>query len=209
MKERSSFFVPSSKKLNLQHFFKAAAKGDTALLRKYAKSHSVNEKDTLGRTALHVAALHSQERSIRSLLALGVDPQASDSQNWTALHAACSVGNTEIVDILLDTFEERHCLGKHFHHSKTQSVKVNISNHHSTSTANRINQKDLVECTPLHLACISGNCSVVRALVRKGAQISAKDITGRTPLEICKEKKNEELVDTLKQTTEGVNQTQS
>jgi len=178
MKDSRSFFVPSSKKLTPAKFFKAAAKGDTTLLRKYAKSHSVNEKDSLGRTALHMAAINSQERSFRTLLALGVDPQASDSQNWTALHAACSVGNTEIVDLLLDTFEERHCL------------------------ANRINQRDLVECTPLHLACISGNCSVVRSLVRKGAQISAKDATGRTPLLICIEKKNEELIDTIKQTTE-------
>ena len=66
-----------------------------------------------------------------------------------------------------------------------------------------VNQIDIISHTPLHLACISGNYRLVRSLVRAGADIHAKDGNGRTPLDICNEKKNEELIYTLKQTQAG------
>ena len=67
-----------------------------------------------------------------------------------------------------------------------------------------VNQKDVISHTPLHLACISGNCRLVRSLVRAGADIHIKDGNERTPLDICTEKKNDELIYTLKQTHCGL-----
>ena len=54
-----------------------------------------------------------------------------------------------------------------------------------------------MKCTPLHLACMSGNSSLIRTLVQHGADTTLKDANGWTPMKICEMKKNQDLVDTL------------
>ena len=41
--------------------------------------------------------------------------------------------------------------------------------------------------TPLHIACLRGNLSVIQGLVQHGTDINAKDIDGNTPCHFCSE----------------------
>lgn len=41
--------------------------------------------------------------------------------------------------------------------------------------------------TPLHVACIRGNFSVIKALLHKGADVDAQDSDGNTPCHFCSE----------------------
>ena len=65
---------------------------------------------------------------------------------------------------------------------------------------------DIQDCyglTALHLACMTGNLDVVRALVKEGAKMELKDDAGQTPLQVAKLNKNaiiETFVEPLKQT---------
>lgn len=88
--------------------FKAASKGDLSSVKKLLKQgYPASCIDSLGRTPLHFSILNSQERCVRYLLTQGADPQAKDQKHWTPLHAACSIGNFEISEILLEVYEQR------------------------------------------------------------------------------------------------------
>lgn len=97
----------------VKKYMKTVAKGDLTTIRKYVngkKDISVATVDKLGRNAIHIAALHSQEKTVRLLLELGVDPVHCDGQRWTPLHTACSVGHCDIAELLLSVYESRHIL---------------------------------------------------------------------------------------------------
>ncbi|CBH09940.1 6-phosphofructo-2-kinase/fructose-2,6-biphospha tase,putative [Trypanosoma brucei gambiense DAL972] len=53
-----------------------------------------------------------------------------------------------------------------------------------------VNQRDYNGCTPLHVAALGGNESVVRVLISFGADITAIDNTGRTPLDWAAENRH-------------------
>ena len=92
-------------------FRKAVIKGDVPLMRRILrKGGLLTYTDKLGRNWLHIAALHSQEKSFAFLLESGMDPALSDQQNWTPLHAACSVGHCDIADLLIDAYQRRRIL---------------------------------------------------------------------------------------------------
>jgi ankyrin repeat protein len=51
-----------------------------------------------------------------------------------------------------------------------------------------VNLKDINGQTPLHLACLAGDCKIVKLLVSKGADSGIKDSTGKSPLDLCSTK---------------------
>ena len=63
-----------------------------------------NVRDEDGRTLLMHAALDTEHNLnlIRLLIDLGIDVNAPDNQNWTALHFACQDQKTDIINVLLE-----------------------------------------------------------------------------------------------------------
>jgi ankyrin repeat protein len=55
--------------------------------------------------------------------------------------------------------------------------------------------------TPLHVACESNNLSIAKFLVRKGADVLAKDTDGKIPLQLAKDRGNKQLIPFLKTAT--------
>jgi len=49
-----------------------------------------------------------------------------------------------------------------------------------------VNQADQVDLTPLHFAVLGGSAACVAALVRCGASEAARDLQGKTPLELAR-----------------------
>ena len=94
-----------------ERFRKSLTKGDTRSMRKsLRKGGLLTYTDKLGRNWLHLAATHSQYQSFRFLLEYRMDPCTQHQQKWTPLHAACSVGDSEIVELLIDAYRKRKLL---------------------------------------------------------------------------------------------------
>lgn len=61
-----------------------------------------------------------------------------------------------------------------------------------------VNAVDIEGQTPLHLACVSGNCRIVRHLLLKGARSDISDQRGRIPMDLAEENHFGEIITLLK-----------
>ncbi|KAL4897792.1 ankyrin repeat-containing domain protein [Aspergillus ambiguus] len=84
-------------------FLHAAITGDLAVIEtEYLNDRSVlTAKDTTGRTALHLAALHRHTKVLELLLSYGLDSSITDNRGQTALHIAAQLSSSESVEALL------------------------------------------------------------------------------------------------------------
>lgn len=68
---------------------------------------TINEQDTNGRTALHVAVQAGDEEIVETLMKLGADPKVVDNQGLDALYCAVKMGHEGIVEMILDAIARR------------------------------------------------------------------------------------------------------
>ncbi|XP_019617594.1 PREDICTED: uncharacterized protein LOC109464924 [Branchiostoma belcheri] len=120
---------------------------------------------------LRKAAGRGEEDRVKQLLAEGVNVNAADNSEWTALHSASRYGHTGTVQALLTagaTVDARnywggtalHCASEHGHTGTVQALL--------TAGATIDARSDLNE-TPLHAAARRGHPECVRVLLRAGA----------------------------------------
>jgi ankyrin repeat protein len=121
----------------------------------------------LGLTPLHVAAWSGQAGVARVLLARGLAVDAVDQRGATALHVAAANGQAEVAAVLLEA---------------------------KASPRARVKDSGV---TPLHYAAFGGHAAVVKVLLAHKANPRAKDEEGRTPLNLARQKKQEEVVKLL------------
>jgi hypothetical protein len=126
-----------------------------------------------GHTPLHLAAMYGHESCLHTLLNAKADPTIANFAKKTALHYACSFGYVTCVDAILN-----HTMGR---------WKLSSSSVESPSNKTLlINMQDNFGHTSLHLACIDGNCAVVRLLLQAHASVSLVDDENRTALGIAR-----------------------
>ncbi|KAJ3179825.1 hypothetical protein HDU87_002393 [Geranomyces variabilis] len=137
-----------------QSIQEAAFKGDHNLVASLttANPDAVRAKDEDGRTALHWAASGKHLEITRGLLAAGGDATTADDGGMTPLHIAASTGSHEIVLLLLEAAPA-------VIDNKTESGQ-----------------------TALHYAASKNHAEVVDALLNAGADPSARDRYGQTPM---------------------------
>ena len=90
--------------------------------------------------------------TVKLLIQRGANPTLVSSNGSTALHFAARRGNDKIAECLV-------------HHAKVD-----------------VNGQDLSHMTALHLACVSGNVTISKMLMDRGADIRAKSTELMTPL---------------------------
>ena len=126
----------------------------------HTPNDKVNMKDHSGQTPLHTAAETGNADMIRKILANGGDVKIVDLHMQTALHIAASKAKHEVCRLLLDV---------------TQGSCIDSENDERQ--------------TPLHLAALGCEIEpdghqVVSLLIQAGANVSARDSHGRTPLHL-------------------------
>ena len=108
---------------------------------------------------LHDAARYGDTEAVEDFIAVGKDVDARDSSQRTPLHYAIAFGKG-------DAGEE---------------IFAMLMDANSDLTA--VDEK---KNTPLHYACGYGKIFAVKALLEKGCDVSAKNGTGKTPLDLVK-----------------------
>ena len=125
-----------------------------------------------GRSLLHLAAEAGSLATIKLLIELGADPNASSAGHHTPLY---SVANSQ-----------RHPDG-------AEIVRV------LTAAGARVDAADgVMHCTPLHMAARRGNLEVARALLEAGANPEARDTRGDTPLQRAMKMRHPEVAGLLR-----------
>ena len=125
-------------------------------------------------TLLYLAVARNHEALTRLLLDRGADCNASTDTGYTALHFAARLGHPAIIELLL---------------AKGADLEARTREHQET---------------PLHLAVSSKGLmtlryqeKVVRLLVQNGADTSAKDRYGRTPLSFARTRQDSSVSEIL------------
>jgi serine/threonine protein kinase len=160
----------------------------------------VNAKDSLGRTALHVAVSRRHSEVAELLLTEGADANVKDVEHgWAPLHAAAYNGDSKTAESLIangaDLSVKDAKMGR-------TPLHVAAANGDSKMTelliANgaRLNAKDDSDgATPLHEAAVWGHKEVVELLLARGAAVNARTDSGWTPVHLAWRYK--EVVDLL------------
>lgn len=124
--------------------------------------------------ALFVAATRGDSNLAKRLIEKGANPNEKTFFGHYALHEAVSAGHEEIVALLLAAGAEAN-------------VRISPG---GPDTPN--------QWTPLHFAAYGGYAKIAEELIAKGADVSARDLWGMTPLHYAEAQKHDELVIILK-----------
>ena len=120
------------------------------------KGQSLQMRDPMGRTALHLAAQYNQDpKVIKLLIQAGANLNARNASGGTPLHDAAMRNSNPLV---LETL-----------------IKAGAD----------INAKNKNDWSPLHSTKFNKNDDVVRLLIESGAQVNAVDDMNRTPLHLA------------------------
>ena len=188
-----------------------------------------NAKDEEGRTPLMSAAVFSSDDDVmNNLLENGADVDAQDNEGWTALHYASQRGKFKIVKFLVKQGANPNATDKHgvtplmLAYTTTEVTKFLLdhgANVNATDKGDRtalmsaytaeatnflldhgadIEAKDHRDWTPLMYAVFSP-VEVVKALIKKGANIHAKNDQGKTALQIALDHNRHEIVNVLEE----------
>jgi ankyrin repeat protein len=163
-------------------------------------SSFVNSPDTLGRSALHWAAIRGNSSAIEVLLAHGASPNYRDKEQMSPLHEiyqAPQSSQAGCTRLLIDSGADVNAK------DSWGRTALRISVAFATSSLDFIEMlikegaavdvRDIYGQTAL-LKSIRGNPQITQLLLKNGANINAKDIYGNTPLsEAISRNKNKSL----------------
>ncbi|KAL6064588.1 Serine/threonine-protein phosphatase 6 regulatory ankyrin repeat subunit C [Balamuthia mandrillaris] len=122
------------------------------------RGHGVDVRDGMGRTPLHWAAYHGQEKCLRLLLEedkSGAELTAKDLKGRTALHLACFGGHTHCVEQLLAYAKKEHAS------SPIASPTFDLT----PTTVDLWKRRDLEGRLPIHMAAAGGHSDIIDILI--------------------------------------------
>lgn len=118
-----------------------------------------NGRDMGGDTHFGIAVRDRKADLVAKMLACGADVNLKSKEGWAPLHTAAYYGPASVIDLLI-----------------SKGAKVNIVG-------------DYDKMTPLHMAAsYSDDPAVVQALLKHGADKSARTESGKTALELAADK---------------------
>jgi ankyrin repeat protein len=139
----------------------------------------VNTADHNGICPIHLAASLTDYQVIE-LLDLGADPTVVTLEGITPLHVACRSRQSNIVGLLVDEYLKR-------------------------GLSHMIDYQDIEGRSALHHAARSGRSESVAILLRLGgAQVDLKDRKALTPLDVCTEIADEEVLWKTRRRSSGI-----
>ena len=160
----------------------------------------MNLKTHEGETSLMAAINSEQVESVEALLDFGSSMDAGDDQlGWGPLHLACSIGNLDIIEMLL---RQKECnLNQLLGSGTPLHVAAGAGNVHAVQlllqNGAEIDCLDDCGCTPLHCAAQHGYTAVLEVLLMAGADVNKQQNEGATSLYLATYFDQAEVVEML------------
>ncbi|KAI4155893.1 MAG: hypothetical protein LQ340_000673 [Diploschistes diacapsis] len=173
----------------------AALSGEVEMIRMLLeKGAEVDTKNNSGKTALLYAARNGDEIVARMLLEKGADVDAKDNNGETALFYAAENGEEIVAKLLLEVGAE---------------VDAKDNNGETALFCVAKNGKEIVarmllklgtgfDTTPLYSAIMYEREAVVKLLLRKGANVNARNNNGESPLSMAASLADDKIARLLK-----------
>ncbi len=192
-------FTDSSKLLHMASHFDILPLAEKLLkgfINKAMCFHTINLRDSKGKTALHWAAQGGHPAIARLLLKKGANVNAKNKDGTTALHNAALFGHERVVRLLLDMGADINAK------SNAGTTALHLAARYGHEGVVRlllekgadIDAKDQDNETALHIAAQTGHEGVVRLLLEMGADVNAKNEDDMTALHRAAISGNRELV---------------
>ncbi|KAK8647505.1 hypothetical protein V6N13_121240 [Hibiscus sabdariffa] len=190
--------------------FKAAETGESSIFKSLSEEHlskSLKLRNEDGRSLLHVAVSSARPEVVK-VLSASVDESvvnSTDEEGWGPIHSAASIGNLEIMEILLSkgaNVNVKNDGGRtalHYAASKgwLKIAELLISHGAEVDATDRTGQ------TPLMNAVICHNKEVALLLIRHGADVDIEDNEGYTVLGRASNDFRPKLIDAATAMLEG------
>lgn len=179
----------------------AAFSGDIAEVPRLLKAGAdVNAKDSMGHTALMRASQKGNVEIVRALIQAGADFRAKREGGMTALMDASANNQPEVLKVLIEAGADPNArtedgTGVMFWaagYGYTEVVRELVK-----AGARIEDPIDQFGTTPLMHAVRNGKAETVQALLDLGAQVNAKDTSGKTALARAREEGNSEVIEIL------------
>ena len=157
-----------------------------------------------------MAAQSGEVDYVRDLLDMGgVDPNAADHNQMTALHYAAMHARDEVIKLLIQRGADPNA--SDLKGGFTPLHWVVIKANPQTSSTNHVDQSivalyrgganinctDFNLCTPLHIAAQRGDKDSIDTLIRLGADPEKKDVIGRNCFKVAKNECVQDLMSRL------------
>lgn len=157
--------------------------GDTEVVKLIlTQGVDVNLRNSVGETALHVAAFWGREEIAKLLLAYGADINAKNSDGEIPLIVAARALNSKprVVKLLLDAGSEIDVYAACLMGNKEKVCSL-LKQHPDLVKI----RKGFREETPLHAVALKGHSDLVELLLDSGLDINSKNNQGDTPLHLA------------------------
>jgi ankyrin repeat protein len=198
----SGAFTHLRNKQELTPLMMAAQQGDAAMIRLLVTRGYADMRATGGDyagTPLHIAVRADKMESVRELMNLGADPQATDLSGWTPLELAAFHGRTDIARELLEA-------APHTRAQLASALRIAIKSDHgdtarmlAASPHIDINAPDAEGRYVLNAAVTQFDAALLRDILKAGANPNLADPDGLTPLARARRDAPEEFVAILEQ----------
>jgi len=185
-----------------EEFGNAIDNNNTGKIKKIINQNiDLNEVIKHGEHPLHHAIRDDEKEIARLFIELGSDINASNNYMNSLLHYCCVFEQEEIAKLLIDRGADINALNEDDHSILVFAVIWNcldiVKNLINKSIdINRTN--DEIMDTPLHCAARGKNTETVKLLLANGADKSAKNYYGDTPLDIAIEEGASQIAEILK-----------
>jgi len=161
-----------TEKVNPEDFFKAVKDNEIATVKDYLSKDPTLVKavttDFLKETALAIASFNGNKEIVEMLLQKGADPNIYDDMGVAPIIGAARTNRAEIIEMLIKN-----------------KADVNIKTRGNDESS-------------LHYAAEYNSGDAAKILLANGADKTAKTGSGKTPLDIAKEKKSDKVIELLK-----------
>ena len=144
--------------------------------------------DLQGDTPLHLAALNGHTQTVKALLTLGANPEASSESGVTVLQCAAAMGTEEMVQSLFDALKQYSC---NLNPDSSESFILHIAAKYGNAdvmmylykaTGMDLELSSIDGITPLHVAAKYGQTTIAAILINKGVHPAPQDTNSVTPL---------------------------
>ncbi|PPE01923.1 hypothetical protein GOBAR_DD01063 [Gossypium barbadense] len=174
---------PPTKSVEIKEkdLFKAAEKGDSSIFKPLSEDQitkSLKLRNEDARSLLHVAVSSAHPEVVKLLSAAADESVVNgiDEEGWAPIHSAASIGNLEIMEILLSkgaNVNVKNDGGRTALHYAASKGWLKIAELLISHGA-KINSKDKASST--------GKSALCELLIEEGAEVEATDRAGQTPL---------------------------